>query len=212
MTTNSAGDVNFEGDLIVETESSWAMTGLSTTYTLPPSTVSSASASASAKPTACSGNQVQESCVGGSLPSATPYSGPVAPSCDKADGSAGSLPRINETQAINAANTYCNDLVNQKTVLSATSTTVNPLTVKGVAENGASMTYTILYDVNYCPSDKSVTTVDFGAMGESTCFTNLYTALATCAQDSTWTNYNPQYTLEGGVYGYNCALWSLGAN
>ena len=36
-----------------------------------------------------------------------------------------------------------------------------------------------------------------------------YLCLSPGSQDSTWGNYNADYTLEGGVVGLSCAVWSL---
>jgi hypothetical protein len=64
--------------------------------------------------------------------------------------------------------------------------------------------------MNYCPTDKSVSTVDFAKLGYNECYSNLYTAISeVCAQGSTWADYNEQYTLEGGVFGNDCALWAM---
>jgi hypothetical protein len=83
----------------------------------------------------CVGNQVEDNCQGGTLPSATPYSGLASPQCNVADGDKGSLPRINATQASNAVITYCSNLVSQSVVLSSTSVTAKPGIVSGAAEN-----------------------------------------------------------------------------
>jgi hypothetical protein len=89
---------------------------------------------------------------------------------------------------------------------------VPPYTQTGVTENNAAMTLTVLFAIQACPTDKSKTTVDFKALGQAECYSNLYTAIATvCVQDNTWTKYNPNFTLEGGVFENDCAVWSLGA-
>ena len=37
----------------------------------------------------------------------------------------------------------------------------------------------------------------------------MFVCLYPGSQDSTWGNYDADYTLEGGVVGLNCGLWSL---
>jgi hypothetical protein len=97
-------------------------------------------------------------------------------------------------------------------VIVADGVDVDPYTVKGVAEGGAQMTLDILYDVDGCPTDKSKNTVDFKAMGQDECVMNMYTAVSTvCAQDKTWKDYNADFTLEGGTYMNDCAIWSISA-
>ena len=158
----------------------------------------------------CVGNQVQGSCIGGTLPSSTPYSGYQGPSCNKADGSPGSRPRLNATVAQEAANQYCQNLVDQKVVLSDSTANPAPGVQKGTAENGGQMSLTVMYYKNSCPEDHSSSTLDFSAMGVETCFQNLYTALeAHCSQDSTWQAYDPQWTFQGGVFGGSCGLFSI---
>lgn len=181
-------------------------TATPTSSTLPTSTVP-------AGPTLCQGNQVQETnCIGAELPSVTPYSGVMPPECAKADGEAGSLPRINATQASDAVSSYCNRLMSDNIVLSAHSDPVNPYAVIGVAENNSDMTLSILFDIDGCPTNESVSMIDFQSLGLQACWTNFFYFFSImCAQDSTWTDYNPQFTIEGGVFLNDCGVWSLGA-
>ena len=166
----------------------------------------------SSTPTPCSGNQVQESCVAGTLPSATPYSGIQPPSCAKADGSPGSDPRINKGKASQAAADYCQSLIKDNVVLTAKSTNTRPYIQEGGAENKKAILLIVLYDVVACPTDKSKSTLDFKVLGQDACVKNFVDYISQiCAQDSTWTAFNPDFTLQGGVIRNDCAIWSLGA-
>lgn len=158
----------------------------------------------------CYGNQVQGSCIAGTLPSSKPYSGYQGPSCDKADGSAGSRPRLNATVAQKAASQYCQQLVDEKIVLSDGKPNPPPAIAKGKAEDGHQMSLTVMYFENSCPEDHSASTLDFAAIGAETCFQYLYTAIERdCSQDYTWQNYDPNWTFEGGVFGGGCGLFSI---
>ncbi|KAJ6575634.1 hypothetical protein DFH09DRAFT_377455, partial [Mycena vulgaris] len=158
----------------------------------------------------CTGNQVQGSCVAGTLPKMPPYSGPQPPSCYKANGPGTPDPRINDAKAQQAATDYCASLASNKVVLTADSGGPAPGIVKGAAENNGDLALTVLYDASACPTDKSTSTLDFTKFGAQSCFNNFYTTLAQfCGQDSTWGSYNPDYTLEGGIYRSDCGLWSM---
>ena len=159
---------------------------------------------------ACDGNQVQANCVAAILPSTTPFAGPLTPSCVKADGDSGTSPRLNATKASDAASTYCQNLVDDKWVLSADGPNPKAATLVGEAENGADMSLVVMYDEASCPQDQSSSTLDIAAMGVDACFENLYTNLeAYCSQDPGWGNYDPEWTFEGGVAGNLCGLWSI---
>ena len=158
----------------------------------------------------CAGNQVQGSCIAGTLPSSTPYSGYIGPSCLKADGSPNSSPRLNTKTAQDAAQAYCQSLVDKKIVLADGAANPAPDILKGKAENGGQMSLTVMYFKDSCPQDKSRSELDFAALGVDVCFQNLFTALQTgCEQDSTWDNYDPDWTFEGGVFGGDCGLFSI---
>ncbi|KAF4622765.1 hypothetical protein G7Y89_g14260 [Cudoniella acicularis] len=175
------------------------------------STITSSPPSSAPTATPCFGNQVQASgCIAGELPSSSPDSGTKPPACEKADGAAGSKPRMNTTIAAKAASDYCNVLISGKIVLTASDTTIKPYMQTGVAENKGSMTLTVMFDVDACPSDGSMTTLDFAKLGLNECFQDMYTAFSlSCVQDSTWTNYNPDFTLEGGAFESDCGLWLI---
>ncbi|MCJ1371368.1 hypothetical protein MMC20_002583 [Loxospora ochrophaea] len=158
----------------------------------------------------CIGNQVESSCIADTLPSVTPYAGSQGPSCARADGAAGSAPRLNMTVAQDAASQFCANLVNTNVVLSSSTANPAPDVEAGAAEGGADMVLTAMYDETSCPQDKSNSTLDFGTMGLDACFGLLFTALSEeCAEDSTWTDYNPDWTLEGGVYADACGLFTI---
>lgn len=44
--------------------------------------------------------------------------------------------------------------------------------MNGVAENKAGMSLVVIYDVSGCPTDKSMSTVDFKKLGQDECFSN----------------------------------------
>ncbi len=178
-----------------------------TSSNTPSPSISAFSASAT-----CIGNQVQGTCLADSLPSAAPYSEYQGPSCDKAAGPGSPNPRINIKQAEDGASKYCAALAQGGVVLSADHTFPKPFVVPGVAENNHDLALQVLFDVSACPTDKSSSTVDFSKLSIQLCQADLFSALSeVCAQDSTWKDYNPQYTLEGGLFGADCALWSMRA-
>lgn len=75
------------------------------------------------------------------------------------------------------------------------------------------MTLAIQFDLSACPTDKSTSVLDFVALGLDACYEDMYTQLSNvCAQDSTWSDWNPDYSLEGGVYAADCALWSISSD
>jgi hypothetical protein len=144
LTSSTAGDDgSFEGDY-------WDNTTQTTTGPAPadPGDVSSTAApsSSSTGTTLCSGNQVEVSgCIPAAIASATAYSGVQPPACDKADGDAGTLPRINTTIAAQAAVGYCTALISSGIVLTATDSDTKPYTQAGVAEYNSAMTLTVMF-------------------------------------------------------------------
>jgi hypothetical protein len=57
-----------------------------------------------------------------------------------------------------------------------------------------------------------MTQVDFKSLGQAECYSNMYTSISkVCVQDQMWTDYNPDFTLEGGVFENDCAIWSISA-
>jgi hypothetical protein len=114
------------------------------------------------------------------------------------------------TQAGQAAADYCATLISDQEVLSAQNTSPKPYVVPKAAENGADMAVSILFDITACPSNKANSTVDFVKLGQTQCEEDLYGALSeVCAEDKTWSNFNPDFTMEGGVYANDCALWAI---
>lgn len=72
----------------------------------------------------------------------------------------------------------------------------------GGAEKGGKISLSILFDVNSCDPGTSTAhqKVDFATMGEDKCYQSLYEPMAiVCSQDSTWGDYDVNYTLEGGA-------------
>ena len=192
------------------TSSSSTAARSSVTSSATSSTTPSSSALVSSGSATCTGNQVQGTCVAGSLPSATPYSGTQGPSCDKAAGSGSPNPRINTKQAEDGASKYCAALAQGGVVLSADNTSQKSFVVPGAAENNNDLALLVHFDVSACPTDKSSSTVDFSKLSVQRCQADLFSAVSeVCVQDSTWKGYNPQYTLEGGSFGADCATWSM---
>lgn len=161
-------------------------------------------------PTPCVGNQVQGSCVAATLPSATPFSGPETPVCSKADGSEGSLPRLNATVALEAASRYCQNLVDDKVILAKDGGSPKAGVEPGAAEGGADMALAVVFREEACPEDHSISEVDFGKLGPEGCFDLLYTQLEqACSQDSTWADYDPEWTFQGGVWAGQCGMFGI---
>lgn len=188
-----------------------------------------AAASTTASTAACQGNQIQGSCTqAAAYPSATPDSGPEPPVCNKVDSSEGYL-MFNATRTVHAVSQYCLDLITSNVVLSASDTAPPSVFIPGAAENGGYVALNVLFDVDSCDPGTSSDNqkLDFGTWTVDSCFPYLYTNLAeTCkfkesqtqrilthmtpgAKDSTWSDYDPQRNLEGGIYGASCALWSI---
>ncbi|KAL9024262.1 MAG: hypothetical protein Q9196_006642 [Gyalolechia fulgens] len=190
---------------------------LQSATTAPPNTDSASiilyTPSSTAAPPAsgvCQGNQIEGSCTEGHYPTLAPYSGVQQPICHKVDDDQNDFVRINDDKAKQAASDYCNNLKSGGVVLSATSDNPKPGTVVGAAEKGGMLSLTVQFDVAGCPTDKSMSTIDFTKMSSDECVQNLYLAVSTdCSQDSTWGDYDPNYTLEGGVFLNDCGLWSM---
>ena len=87
---------------------------------------------------------------------------------------------FNATQASQGAGQYCANLVSNKIVLDASNTSPAPGNVPNGAENGGSISFTVLFDVDSCDPGTSSDDqkLDFGALGEQQCYTLLYTQLA----------------------------------
>ncbi|KAL6714324.1 hypothetical protein ACLMJK_007747 [Lecanora helva] len=190
---------------------------LQSATTAPPNTDSASivlyTPSSTAAPPAsgvCQGNQIEGSCTEGHYPTLAPYSGAQQPICNKVDDDQNDYVRINDDKAKQAASDYCNNLKSGGVVLSATSDSPKPGTVAGAAEKGGMLSLTVQFDVAGCPTDKSMSTIDFTKMSSDECVQNLYQTVSTdCSQDSTWGDYDPDYTLEGGVFLSDCGLWSM---
>ena len=119
---------------------------------------------------------------------------------------------FNDTKAAQGAADYCSQLISAGVVLSSSTSSPAAGHVDNAAENGGFIALTVLFDAAYCDPGTSSEDqkLDFKAFGQDQCEQYLYQELAQfCAKDSTWGDYNPDYSLEGGVYGANCALWSM---
>ena len=167
-------------------------------------------ATSTPSPTACADNQVQGSYVAATLPSATPFSGPEAPACSKADSSEGSQPRLNATVALEAVSRYCQNLVDSKVILSKDGGSSKAGVETGAAEGGAGMAIAVLFRQEACPDDHSISELGFGKLGLEGCFDLLYTPLEqVCPQDFTWEDYNPEWTFQGGVWADQCGMFGI---
>lgn len=158
----------------------------------------------------CVGNQVNK-CMSGLQP-AKPYGGKQAPACARADGSKGSLPRLNEKEAEKAATAYCKSLIKSEVVLKKLVDMKKrpyPLTFKGTAEDKKTMTLYVSYDVAACPKDKKTSELDFKKLGQKACEESFNDINKVCVQDKKGKDYNKDFTLMGGVYRNECAIWSL---
>ena len=97
-------------------------------------------------------------------------------------------------------------------MLDAQSSPPKPGSVPGGAEDGGQIALTVLFYANSCDPGTAAEDqkVDFAVMGQDACYQNLYSTLAEfCSQDPTWTDYDPDYSLEGGVWAGSCAMWSM---
>lgn len=186
------------------------LNGVAVTSTPPPPAASSTTEPSPSSAVACVGNQIEGSCSQASFPSSTPDSGLMTPICWKV-GTNNNL-RFNASQAAQGVADYCATLISSNTIINAQHTAPVDGTVRGGAEKGGTIKLNILFDVNSCDPGTSTADqkFDFAAMGQDTCYQNLYTALANaCAQDPTWKDYDADYTLDGGAWAGQCAIWSM---
>lgn len=161
-----------------------------------------------------------------------PNSGVQPPICNKVDDTQNDFLRINAKKAQQAAADYCTSLASNGVVLSADSDSPKPGIVAGAAEKNRQLALTVEFDVDGCPADKSSSTVDFTKMSADECLQSFFTAISEAcmcpppspyehslkrkltiiflgAQDSTWSNYDPNFTLEGGVFLNDCGLFGM---
>ena len=189
----------------------------------------SSSPPSSSSPSQCQGNQIQGDCKQATYPQYPPFSGPQIPICLKADASTDDYLRVNASQAEQAAADYCSALAQAKIVLNDNSSPPKPYHVAKAAEKGGQLVFSVLYDKSSCPTDKSSSTLDFTKLSVKDCqddfngivaqyckSTALFNTISKTfadggqgAQDSSWGDYNPDYTLEGGSYLSDCGLFSL---
>ncbi|KAL9109640.1 MAG: hypothetical protein Q9227_005677 [Pyrenula ochraceoflavens] len=172
----------------------------------PPPQSSSAAATST-----CTGDQIEGSCTQASLPSATPDSGPEAPVCNKVDSS-GDFLMFNATQASQGASQYCENLISTKVILSSSNKSPKPGYVANAAEKGGYIALAVTLDVDSCDPGTAASNqqLDFGSWTQDKCYQYMYTTLAeACAKDPTWKDYDPKFTLEGGLYAASCVLWGM---
>ncbi|KAL6716103.1 hypothetical protein ACLMJK_005669 [Lecanora helva] len=132
------------------------------------------------------------------------------PICNKVDDTQNNLVRINADKAKQAAADYCARLASEKVVLDSGSSGPNPAIINDAAENNGQLALTVEFDVAGCPQDKSMSAVDFTKMSSDECQQNFYLSISElCVQDPTWPNYNPDFTLEGGVFLNDCGLFGM---
>jgi hypothetical protein len=161
--------------------------------------------------TTCQGNKVSGTCTSGSYGNVPDFTGIEPPSCFKADGASTEIYyRLNAPLVKEAAQNYCIDLVTKGTVLKDNGNGPQPWIVHGVGEKNTDLVLSVLYDKSSCPSDKSMTTLDFAAYTSGSCVDSFFTSISqTCEQDSTWPNYDSEHTLLGGTFMNSCALWTV---
>jgi hypothetical protein len=119
---------------------------------------------------------------------------------------------FNDDKAAQAASTYCSNLHDSKVVLNSENSPPAQGFAANVAENGGYVSLGVLFDVGSCDPGTSVDDqkVDFGAMSLDECFQYLYTPIQEmCAKDSTWQDYNKDFSIEGGTWAGKCAIWSV---
>ncbi|KAL9106503.1 MAG: hypothetical protein Q9227_008482 [Pyrenula ochraceoflavens] len=161
----------------------------------------------------CQGNQVQLSdCQQQHYPSDMPdFSGPQQPICNKVDTGDNPFLKINADKAQQAAATYCANLKSSKIVLNAQNTQPGKSGIQpDAAENGGDAALSVLFDIKACPTDKKTTSIDFSTYDQTKCVENFYGIFnQICVIDSTWGSYDKDYTLMGGVFLNDCAMWGL---
>ena len=119
-------------------------------------------------------------------------------------------PRLNSDKAPQAAATWCAAQISAGIILNAQSQPIAPDLTAGAAENGETMVISLAFDVSACPAAGSKTSIDFNALGQEACVADLWTAISeVCEEDSTWQGYNPDVTIQGGVFGSDCGIWAL---
>lgn len=166
-----------------------------------------------AAPTAgiCSGNQVKGSCAQAHLPKTSANAGPQGPVCQKYGQGPNDSRRIDADKANQAAADYCAKLKQDGITLSEGSSSPAPYLVTGAAEGGGDLALTVLFYKESCPLDGSTSTLDFSSLDTAECQMNFYGMIDTmCLQDTSWgTEFNADYTLEGGTFANDCGLFSM---
>lgn len=122
---------------------------------------------------------------------------------------------FNERSASDGARDFCISMAHRNVKLDASSTLTNDFIINRGAEKGGKIGMSVLFDVASCEpgiagakSKRQV--IDFKAMGLQKCHENMYKVLATmCSTNPTWPGFDSKFSLLGGAWGSDCALWSL---
>jgi hypothetical protein len=132
----------------------------------------------------------------------------AVPADSIAAGSFGAV-RMNADAAAAVSSQYCDELAGNKTI--ADSNTSLPSRVfEGQGEGGANITLSLIPNVEYCPTDGSMSTIDFTKLSHADCVQNFFgTINGTCFEDSSFINYNSSVTFEGGMIGVDCGVWAI---
>lgn len=136
----------------------------------------------------------------------------MGPVCNKVDSSSEDYLMFNDDKAAQGTSTYCSELHDNKVVLDSKSSPPSPGYVADAAENVGYVAFPVDFDVDSCDSGTSAADqrVDVGAMSSDECVEYLYTAVAgVCAKDSSWKDYNADFSVEGGTWAGKCAIWSV---
>lgn len=73
------------------------------------------------------------------------------------------------------------------------------------------MLLSIRFDITACDKNQESSVLELKKLGLEQCKSNFRQIEVVCAQDKGWARFDPEFTLEGGVYGRDCAIWSLSA-
>lgn len=162
----------------------------------------------------CKGNQIQGSCLAPTLSSQPAYGGTQGPACAKVTQPPASmgfqLVRMSVDKAESAVSTYCKALQDKKQILNKQSPEGIFRIFKNDADGGGNITVSVMFDDYFCPKDKSMSAVDFTKLSAAACKQNFFGYVKDgCSEDSSFQHFDSSLTLEGGMMGVECGLWSV---
>lgn len=133
------------------------------------------------------------------------FSGPQKPKCQNPEKS-GTL-RMNPDKIKSAVSIFCEELIENKTVLKEGGRGVKPVKAKGkgAVENDGVINMSVMYHKASCPKDRSRDSVDFTKISKNWCVSHVADLLLESCQDKS----NKEFSALGGAYAMDCMLISV---